>query len=367
MTVKIEKPSVNVTEKLNELDRKVGAAGAAAMASDTHHQLFNMVGAGRKNLIINGNFDFWQRGTSFTSTGYTADRWYLNESGATTTLSRQEFAVGHKDVGAPARYFMRLDVTSANDNAGIWQKIEDVRRCSAQKTTLSFWARVYDETPNGTGRDTEINLKFIQDFGDGGSPSSNNVVILKVLLTDEWKYHVVNIEWDSIEGKTLGTNDDSNFAIEWSNPTSETWSMDIAQVQLEYGTVATPFEIRNLGEELALCQRYFQVPWSRLVTGRVDANWQGNPLSIFSTTRAFTKVSLPVTMRALPTVTVHNPDFDIAWNGTSRNLTSQPSNTYGDTQGVGLDLNNDGTAFVVGYSGHVDIGGGCHVTLDAEL
>ena len=72
-------------------------------------------------------------------------------------------------------------------------------------------------------------------------------------------------------------------------------------------------------------------------------------------------------MRALPTATIHNPKFDIAWNNTSRQLTTQPSNFYPDINALGMDLDNSGCGFIVGYSGHVDIGSGCFVTLDAEL
>ena len=50
-----------------------------------------------RNKIINGNFDYWQRGTSFSSGGYGADRFYMSNNGTTFTVSRQAFTLGQTE------------------------------------------------------------------------------------------------------------------------------------------------------------------------------------------------------------------------------------------------------------------------------
>ena len=63
----------------------------------------------------------------------------------------------------------------------------------------------------------------------------------------------------SISGKTIGTNEDSfiELGFDYRAEVNNTFTIDIANVQLESGSVATPFEDRSFGEELALCQRYY--------------------------------------------------------------------------------------------------------------
>jgi hypothetical protein len=103
----------------------------------------------------------------------------------------------------------------------------------------------------------------------------------------------------SISGKTFGTADNHALvAIIWfdagSDYNSQTDSLgqqsgtfDIAQVQVEPGPVATPFERRPIGAELALCQRYFQ-------NGRT---------TVFTGVSNYPSWLLPVKMRDAPTIT----------------------------------------------------------------
>ena len=222
--------------------------------------------AGFRNRIINGNFDFWQRGTSFT-TGFGADRWNNADSGTTHAVTRQAFTLGQTAVPNEPTYFNRTVVTSvagAGNLSQLLQPIEDVRTFAGQQVTVSFWAKV-NSTKN-------IAVELVQDFGTGGSPSSQVRAIgtTKVSIGTSWQKVTVTATVPSISGKTLGTNGNSYLALIFWFDAGSTWNtstdslgqqsgtFEIAQVQIEPGPVATPFEQRPIGTELALCQRYFQ-------------------------------------------------------------------------------------------------------------
>ena len=122
----------------------------------------------RKNLVINGQFDIWQRGTdsgSNTDNGILAcDRWTLASSGATKQVTRQSFALGQTDVPSNPKYFLRYAVTTGNNNAALRQRIEGVDRVQGT-VTLTFYAK--GTNPGGGA----FNITNRQDFGTGGSAS----------------------------------------------------------------------------------------------------------------------------------------------------------------------------------------------------
>ena len=261
---------------------------------------------GRRNAIINGMFDIWQRGTSQTSTGYGSDdRWNNFHAGSTKTVSRQTFTVGQTDVPGNPKYYSRTVVTTgsgASDYVGKQQAIEGVETFAGETTTLSFWAKA-DASKN-------IATEFFQSFGTGGSPSASVTAIgvTTCALTTSWQKFTVSVAIPSINGKTLGTNgDDALFLNIWLDAGSDfnsrtnslgnqSGTFDIANVQLELGSTATPFERRSVGDELALCQRYYQ----RIVS---DSNYSsfgagyGN-----TTTSAYINIDLNTVMRAVPTI-----------------------------------------------------------------
>ena len=57
MAVKFTKPEINVREKLAELDKPSGIAGEAMLRAETVAEQQALIGVGRRNLIINGDFD----------------------------------------------------------------------------------------------------------------------------------------------------------------------------------------------------------------------------------------------------------------------------------------------------------------------
>jgi len=213
--------------------------------------------AGRKNLIINGGMQVSQRNTSVSSqtgSGYkTVDRFYTNASGATYNQSQQTVTVGG-ETGLPLQFskFLRHQVTTGNNWSQVYHKVEDVASVPSGTVTLSFYAK-------GTSPDAGLTLFAWQNFGSGGSGEVAITISPAVTLTSTWQRFTVNITVPSITGKTIGTGSYFYFgAGQGGSASTNAWTLDITGIQLELGSVATDFEHRSFGEELALCQRYFQ-------------------------------------------------------------------------------------------------------------
>ena len=61
MTVRVSKPEFSLREKLSELDKPVGLKGSELLKSETAQDARTLVSAGRRNIIINGDFRIAQR------------------------------------------------------------------------------------------------------------------------------------------------------------------------------------------------------------------------------------------------------------------------------------------------------------------
>ena len=265
-----------------------------------------------RNRIINGNFDIWQRGTSQTSSGYgSVDRWQNVHSGSTKTASQGVFTVGQTEVPGNPKYYLQHEVSSVAGSGNrvlVNQRIEGVSTLAGQTATLSFWAKA--------DSNKSIATEFVHNFGTGGSPSSalTSIEVTTHNLTTSWQKFTATVSIPSISGKTIGSdnNDYISFAF-WfdagSNYNSRTNSLgqqsgtfDIAQVQLEEGTVATPFEHRPISVELSLCQRYahFIRPASQYAAIGVGRAWSG--------TQGNAHVYLPVSMRGA--IAIEYSDFN---------------------------------------------------------
>ena len=203
-----------------------------------------------RNKIINGNFDIWQRGTTFTNPAnlaYLADRWTLSHSAGTRVISQQPF-FGQTDPPGNPIYFLRWQQTTSSPTAhSLAQKIESVQTLANKQIALSFYAKA-DSSIN-------VSVNCIQYFGSGGSPIAS-AGTSTINVTTTWQKYTVNFTTPPLTSKILGTND--SLDVLFSLPIGSTFTFDIAQVQLEEGLVATPFEQRPIGTELALCQRYYE-------------------------------------------------------------------------------------------------------------
>jgi hypothetical protein len=324
--------------------------------------------AGFRNAIINGNFDIWQRGTTFTGNTYGADRWIHGRLGTTHTASRQSFALGQTNVPNEPTYFCRTVVSSvaASGNfSALIQRIEGVRSFAGQQVTVSFWAKA--------NASKSISVDFLQYFGTGGSPSADVSAIgaTKIAIGTTWQKITVTASIPSISGKTIGTNNNDalDFYI-WFDASSvdnartvslghQSGTFDIAQVQIERGPVATPFERRSYGQELSLCQRYFQQLGGGMV-GFEESN----------TTHSY-GIRFNQPMRAAPTFDLISSSFAYRYINASgvgdRTITvSINGATVISTQAAWLYLNDVSTGSVIGR-GAIERNGGNYINASAEL
>lgn len=241
---------------------------------------------GFKNYIINGNFDIWQykdAGMTYpqTSGGYGSDdRWANGSIGSTNIHSRIDCTDTERAL-FNASYFSRTAVSSvagASNSVTKFQFIENVTKLAGKTVTLSFWAKA-DSNKN-------IAIEFGQVFGTGGTPSSTVTGIGSqlVALTSTWQKFTKTVTIPSIVGKTLGTDGvhtTSTYIDFWfdagsslnsrsANLGQQNGTFDIAQVQLEEGSVVTPFEQRPYGLELSLCQRYYEIGQTQPFIGQVN-------------------------------------------------------------------------------------------------
>lgn len=302
--------------------------------------------SGRKNLIINGGFDVWQRGTSLAGANkYLADRWFNTTS---ATQSRQTFTVGQTDVPHNPTYYYR-QVTGSSEWYETRQKIENVALTAGREVTLSYWMKASSAFTNAPYR--------VQNFGSGGS-SEVSAALTTASVTTSWAKYTQTFTLPSVSGKTIGAGSYLQIHILRANLNNIT--VDIANVQLEYGNTATDFEQRTYGEELILCQRYFHQQ------GRQGSDGYENVLvaAAHSSTNARAVYCLPTTMRAFPTVAA-----DGNWQTvTGTTISSFSLGDGGGNPTVGLNINVS-SGFTTSYAymirSHNDAD--AYIQFDAEL
>jgi hypothetical protein len=126
---------------------------------------------------------------------------------------------------------------------------KDVINAGGQEVTLSYWAKGTSPT-NGLS----VGLLLV---ATGGSATGDQVVT----LTSTWTKYTHTFTMPSFSGVTLNASSylELHFDQDAGDTGTAAWELNIAQVQLEVGSVATPFEHRSYGEELSLCQRYCEI------------------------------------------------------------------------------------------------------------
>ena len=339
-----------------------------------------------RNLIINGAMNVSQRATStasVTGSGYHAcDRWNLELSSlGTFTISQS--------TDAPAGFSssFKVDCTTADaspaasDYMVVQQKIEaqTLRQLGygtsgAKAMTLSFYVK-----SNKTG------TYEIMHFAADGTRAVNSTYTINSANT--WEFKSVSIPGDTGgtmnndngqglrslfylgvgSDRTSGTtptswqayataNEAPSQGVNIADSTSNEWL--ITGVQLEIGDVATAFEHRSFGDDLAACQRYTYKATADSSYGHFGGGYGA------TTTIAYANIPLPVKMRAIPSLTTSGSFRNYTAANSGRAITTGPSALNSGTlmystqatsssAGIGqgdfvfLAANNDADAFLL--------------------
>jgi hypothetical protein len=242
-----------------------------------------------RNILINGDFSIWQRGTTFnTNNSYSADRWYIALK-SLTTGTRETL-----DLPPGFRYGFRFFNTNSTSGPAISQYIEtdSVIPIRNKIVTFSFWTKVTDFsdviTPSiyySTGGDT------ISSYGLSGQEITN-LSVSNFGAPNTWTRVSTSF---TVPENALGLS----VGIRVNSTQSASSIIRITGAQLELGSVATPFEQRPIGIELALCQRYYQVFEARRLNAEGYANTAGYGY--------YGVMDWKVEMRTAPVVTLPTP------------------------------------------------------------
>ena len=358
---------------------------------------------GRRNLIINGAMQVAQRGTS--ATGVTTPAYY--------SVDRMKFDIGScgthtvsQAADAPDGFATsyKIEVTTAEATPTTTDKLamqylfegQDLQQLkygttSAQDIALSFWVKT-----NKTGT---YSNEVIQTDNSNRHYSFSYTVN----SADTWEYKTLVISGDSIglidndtglglvlkfwldggDSWTSGTytanqwqartnaNVISSSSPHLADTIGNYWQ--ITGVQLEVGTVATPFEHRSYGEELALCQRYYQIiqegAGSRDNSGSITV--PGEYLIgvgfAYQSTRVMGHYRYIVPMRAIPTGAVSaSSDIYCLATGGAWSAASAVNLRLND-RSARLDIN--GVSLTAGHATEIQINANTdgYLEFDAEL
>jgi len=239
---------------------------------------------GRRNLIINGAYQVWQRGSSATTAVdnlFLADRFKLFEGtdGSFTTERSTDVPEGFG-------YSNKLQVTTADTSLasgqyvqyGYYIESQDLQQLAygtsaAKYVTLSFWVKSSKTGSYGftfkkaavtqyqyptmftidSANTWEKKVIVIPPLTIGGLLPNDNTI--GMFLSWNLAFGSSYTNATANQWTTTGVNYSTSEQVNWMDSTSNNFY--ITGVQLEAGSAATPFEHRSYAEELALCQRYF--------------------------------------------------------------------------------------------------------------
>jgi len=320
--------------KVNSI-KGVGASAAAITVNNTDGTCTANItnNLSNRNLIINGAMQCAQYGSSSTSTGYqTVDRFKLDFGGTDEAITQSQINVAPTETGAGTAGFRNaFRIQNGNQTSGFGttdyfqfqQMIEDQNIANSgwivndpnSFITVSYWIRSSVAQEYFGFVETYDGADWMYGWTTGVLTADTWTKITKTILGRS------NLSWSNNNGHGLlvapvtlwGTDrtDNSVGNDAWHvyntgqrtpDATSTWWTtndatVDITGLQVEVGSVATDFEHRSYGQELALCQRYYQQYTNIMSVGYVPDN----------TSKSYSHgFHFPVEMRAAPTLTVTN-------------------------------------------------------------
>ena len=352
---------------------------------------------GRRNLISNGDFRIAQRGTSSTSTGFsTVDRWNFAYGGTDEAPTAAQHTLSSSDDPYSEGFRYSFHITNGNQSsgAGATDYIAILTSLEAQDLVNSGWDYtnpLSDITISFWAKSSVARTFCVQLYTADGTPQAYNHHY--ALSANTWKKVIhtfpgyanvqfdndankgMEIQWNMFSGTTYTEGSTVDQWVTYNGNTSTPdentdWyttndaTFEITGVQLEVGSQATAFEHRSYGDELALCQRYYQV----IADSTGDVVGTG-----FGRSGGYCYVARPllVEMRTRPTVddqttgsTRFRGNYSTDSNtGTGLTLDTTISNKYCVQLSCGgFSSVNDGDGFLLRKQGSSNI-----VGLDAEL
>ena len=281
----------------------------------------NSLNMNTRNLIINGNFDVWQRGTSFTSPAngtYTSDRWrFRNSSAAVVDISRDTDVPTISSSSIGSNYSIKIDCTTVASGStvfcGLAQYIEGLnyKNIHSKQVTLSFWIKstktgtscvtftnsnggfedrllTYEYTINSTNTWEKKSITITLD--NTGTWLFTNGIGLRITFTLYNGFApLTNNTWGSTVG--YGTSNQVNLLDNTAN------NVYFSQVQLELGSQATPFKPfgGSFTNDLLACYRYCIAPTSN---NFFTSNTGVFRMTDYDANRLFFNIPLVVPLRA---------------------------------------------------------------------
>lgn len=238
----------------------------------------NQVAEAGRNYVINGGFDFWQRGTIFNLTGssnYTSDRWIIwtaNKTAGTVDVELSSDVPSNSSVKNSIKFINSSAVFSGTGSFGISQRIEaaNFSNYAGQELIASFWIKssvtgtistnirlsdnqniAYPVTINQANTWEKKVIKITNTVYS--NPKSTDLAAIKFTIGFYSGFSLANDGvWQVFAADVVASNSQSfNY---------ENAIINITEVKLEEGAQATKFTRAGgtYAGELALCQRYLK-------------------------------------------------------------------------------------------------------------